>query len=120
MKILIVNDRKAIRMIILRTLRQAGFGDHEFIEAGNGSEGIQQVLSQKPGLILSEWNMPVMSGIEFLRALRAQGNETKFGFVCNFAEPDEHTLALENGALFLLSKPFTPERFQLALSSHVS
>jgi len=122
MKILIVDDSKAARMIIMRTLRQAGFGDHEFIEAGNGSEGIQQVRSQKFGMVLSDWNMPVMSGIEFLRALRAEGNETKFGFVVEVTEPGEHTraLALEEGALFLVSKPWTPERFRLALSPHVS
>ena len=120
MKILVVDDSKAARMIIMRTLRQAGFGDHECIEAGNGSEGIQQVLSQQPGLILSDWNMPVMSGIEFLRALRAEGNETKFGFVVQETDARISALALEEGALFLVSKPWTPERFRLALSPHVS
>jgi two-component system, chemotaxis family, chemotaxis protein CheY len=120
MKILIVDDSKAMRMIVMRTLRQAGFGDHEFIEAGNGSEGLQKVKSENPGLVLSDWNMPVMSGIEFLRALRAEGNQTKFGFVTSEGTQETRDLALGEGALFLVTKPFTPESFQEAIGAHVS
>jgi len=120
MKILIVDDSKAMRMIVMRTLRQAGFGDHEFIEAGNGSEGVQKVKSENPGLVLSDWNMPVMSGIEFLRALRAEGNQTKFGFVTSEGTQETRDLALGEGALFLVTKPFTPESFQEAIGAHVS
>jgi two-component system chemotaxis response regulator CheY len=119
MKILIVDDSKAMRMIVMRTLRQAGFGDHEFIEAGNGSEGVQKVKSENPGLVLSDWNMPVMSGIEFLRALRAEGNTTKFGFVTSEGTQETRDLALGEGALFLVTKPFTPESFQDAIGAHV-
>ena len=119
MKILIVDDSKAMRMIVMRTLRQAGFGDHEFIEAGNGSEGLQKVKSEVPGLVLSDWNMPVMSGIEFLRALRAEGNTTKFGFVTSEGTQETRDLALGEGALFLITKPFTPDSFQEAIGQYV-
>ncbi len=121
MKILIAASSAAKRMIIGRTLRQAGFGNHDFIEAQNGSDGMQKVVSQQPGLILSDWNMPVVSGLEFLRMLRADGNKTKFGFVCtDTGSPERQATALEEGALFLLQGRLTPASFKAALTSHVS
>ena len=92
MKILIVDDSKAMRMIVKRTLRQAGLGGHEVEEAGNGVEALPLVASWQPDLVLSDWNMPEMNGIDFLRALRAQGNEVRFGFVTAFISVDETRL----------------------------
>ncbi len=119
MKILVVDDSKAMRMIVLRTLRQAGFGDHEFLEAGNGAEGLERVKEHAPALVLSDWNMPVMSGVEFLRALRASGNTTKFGFVTSEGTQEAQDLALAEGALFLVTKPFTAESFRDAIGPHL-
>jgi CheY-like chemotaxis protein len=78
MKILIVDDSKAMRMIVTRTLRQAGHGDHTFVEAVDGADGLAKVASESPDLVLSDWNMPEVTGIEFLRALRASGEERFF------------------------------------------
>ena len=72
MKILIVDDSKAMRMIVTRTLRQAGYGDHTFVEAVDGADGLAKVASEAPDLVLSDWNMPEVTGIEFLRALRGE------------------------------------------------
>jgi two-component system chemotaxis response regulator CheY len=73
MKILVVDDSKAMRMIVARNLRQAGLGDATIVEAGNGVEGLAAVHADQPDLILSDWNMPEMSGIEFLHAVRDAG-----------------------------------------------
>ena len=81
MKILIVDDSKAMRMIVTRTLRQAGFADHDYLEAADGAEGLAVVQSERPDLVLSDWNMPDVNGIEFLQKLRASGNEVRFCFV---------------------------------------
>ena len=81
MKILIVDDSKAMRMIVTRTLRQAGFADHDYLEAADGAEGLAVVAAERPDLVLSDWNMPEVSGIEFLQKLRASGYDTRFGFV---------------------------------------
>ncbi|MGZ6737691.1 MAG: response regulator [Mycobacteriales bacterium] len=117
MKILIVDDSKAMRMIVTRTLRQAGYGDHEFLEAENGVQGLELVGSAAPDLVLSDWNMPEMTGIEFLQALRAKGDTTRFGFVTSESTDAMRSLASESGALFLIAKPFTADTFADALGA---
>jgi two-component system chemotaxis response regulator CheY len=116
MKILIVDDSKAMRMIVRRTLRQAGYGDHAVTEVTNGKEALDSVREAKPDLILSDWNMPEMSGIEFLDALKAEGISVKFGFVTTERTPEMRERAESSGASFMIVKPFTPEDFKSALS----
>jgi two-component system chemotaxis response regulator CheY len=116
-KILVVDDSKAMRMIVIRNLRQAGLGDSTVIEAENGALGLDQVHSEAPDLILSDWNMPEMTGIEFLRALRGEGNETRFGFVTSESTPAMRDQAMEAGAAFLLAKPFSADDFQKLVGS---
>jgi two-component system chemotaxis response regulator CheY len=116
MKILIVDDSKAMRMIVRRTLRQAGFDGHDIEEAENGDEAFTQVESWKPDLVLSDWNMPVVNGIDFLRNLRAAGNQVRFGFVTSEGTDDMRALASDAGAAFLIAKPFTDDAFREALT----
>lgn len=111
MKILVVDDSKAMRMMVIRTLRQAGFGDAQVTEAENGKDGLAKVASTAPDLILCDWNMPEMNGIEFLKALRASGNKTTFGFVTSEGGADMRAQATDAGAAFLITKPFTADRF---------
>jgi two-component system chemotaxis response regulator CheY len=120
MKILVADDSKAMRMIVVRTLRQAGYAGHDIIEAENGREALEMVRSEVPDLILSDWNMPEMTGIEFLRALRAAGSSIPFCFVTSEGSDEMRALADEAGAVGLIAKPFTAESFQNALSSVVS
>jgi two-component system, chemotaxis family, chemotaxis protein CheY len=114
-KILLVDDSKTIRMLIKRNLRQAGFEESEVIEAEDGAAGLALALSESPDLILSDWNMPEMSGMEFLQALRAQGVETTFGFITSETTPTYKEQALAAGASFLLAKPFNADSFADAL-----
>ena len=120
MKILVADDSKAMRMIVVRTLRQAGFAGHDVIEAENGAEALKLTNAESPDLILSDWNMPEMTGIEFLRALRGSGSAIPFCFVTSEGSEEMRTMAAESGALGLIAKPFTPEAFSDALSSVVS
>jgi two-component system, chemotaxis family, chemotaxis protein CheY len=115
MKILVVDDSKAMRMIVRRTLRQAGFGDHAVSEASNGNEALAAVRQDKPDLILSDWNMPEMSGIELLDNLNAAGIAVKFGFVTTERTEEMRARASGAGASFLIVKPFTPDDFKVAL-----
>lgn len=117
MKILVVDDSKAMRMIVIRTLRQAGFGHHTLEEAANGVEALKAIEAVPPDLVLSDWNMPDMSGIELLRALRGRGSTIKFGFVTSEGSEEMRTRAIESGASFLIAKPFTVESFQKVLSN---
>jgi len=112
MKVLVVDDSKTMRMIVIRNLRQIGYGDATIIEAGNGSEALDVIASAQPDLVLSDWNMPEMNGIDLLRALRSQGNRVPFGFVTSESSPDMELQARNAGAEFLIAKPFTVEAFQ--------
>ncbi|GAA2647772.1 response regulator [Paractinoplanes durhamensis] len=111
MKILIADDSRVMRQIVVRTLRQAGFGDHDLIEAANGREAFDMTKAENPDLVLSDWNMPEMTGIEVLRQLRAAGNAVKFGFVTSESTPEMKDQAEAAGALFFIVKPFSAERF---------
>jgi two-component system, chemotaxis family, chemotaxis protein CheY len=119
MKILIVDDSKAMRMIVIRTLRQAGFGGHELVEATNGAEGLAAVTQGGFDVVLSDWNMPQMNGIDFLKATRAAGSTVPFGFVTSEGTPAMRQQANEAGANFLIAKPFTAESFGSALKGFI-
>lgn len=120
MKILIVDDSKAMRMIVTRTMKQAGFDKHTFIEASNGREALGVIQEQNPDAVLCDWNMPEMSGIELLRELRALGNEVRFGFITSESSPEVHQEARDSGAAFLVTKPFTAERFRVEIGLAIS
>ena len=73
-KILIVDDSRVMRGIVKRSLRQAGFGDWDVEEADNGKAALSQIDAARPDLVLADWNMPEMTGIEMLRTLRSEGS----------------------------------------------
>lgn len=112
MKLLIVDDSKAMRMIVKRTLKQAGFGSHEFVEAENGIDALEKIESEKPNVVLSDWNMPELNGIGLLKKLRESGDKTPLGFVTSESTPEIHREAIDEGASFLITKPFTAESFE--------
>ena len=116
MKILIADDSKVMRQIVLRTMRQAGFGNHDFVEAADGAEALDKVAAESPDLVLSDWNMPNKTGIELLRALRENGDKTPFGFVTSEGSEEMREAAKAAGAMFLIAKPFTSDHFEDALS----
>lgn len=119
MKIMIVDDSAAMRMIVKKTLRQAGFDGHEFSEAEDGAQALAAIRAGSPDLVLSDWNMPNMSGIELLEKLAAEGVKIKFGFVTAAATDDMRTRASSAGAKFVISRPFTAETFKAALAPHI-
>jgi len=115
MRILVVDDSKAMRMIVIRTLHLAGYEEHEIVQAENGRHAIEVISGAPPDLVLCDWNMPEMSGLELLTGLRAAGWDVPFGFVTSEAAPQMREQALAAGAMCLIAKPFTAEDFQDAL-----
>jgi two-component system chemotaxis response regulator CheY len=115
MQIMVVDDSKAMRSIVMRALRQAGY-DVTFVEAANGAEALEAIRAAPPSLVMTDWNMPEMSGIELLQALRAEGNTVKLGFITSESNSTMRDLALQSGALFMLAKPFTPDAVKAALA----
>ena len=116
MDILLVDDSKTMRMIVQRTIRQAGYRGLTVGEAENGAQALEKLREVKPLLILSDWNMPEMSGIDFLKQVRAAQNDVPFGFITSETSRGIKELAMSSGATFLISKPFTPEDVQEALT----
>ena len=116
MDILLVDDSKTMRMIVQRAIRQAGFRGLVVEEANGGPQALEKIAMKQPKLVLSDWNMPEMLGVELLQSLRAARNPVPFGFVTSESSPEIKQQAMNAGALFLITKPFGPEDFQDALT----
>ncbi len=106
---LVVDDSRAIRGILRNFLRELGF---DVLEAGDGLEALntlKQILP--PDLVLVDWEMPVMNGLEFVRAVRAQHtfNAMRLMMVTTRAEENDIARALEAGADEYVMKPFTKD-----------
>lgn len=105
---LVVDDSKVTRLLVAHILRQVGF---EVAQAANGREGIDQLLGHKPSVVLIDWNMPDMNGLEFVRAVRADTNHADVRLLIVTSEEDQGLIAeaLEAGADGYIHKPFTKE-----------
>jgi two-component system, chemotaxis family, chemotaxis protein CheY len=112
MRVLVADDSRVMRQIVVRTLRQAGYDWWEITEAADGSAALEMLAEVEPDLVLSDWNMPEMTGIDLLRTMRGQGDETPFGFVTSEGSTEMRAQAEAAGALFLIAKPFTAEVFR--------
>lgn len=116
MDVLIVDDSSVMRKIVQRGLREAGFRNLSIGEASNGAEALLQLAKATPRVILSDWNMPEMSGIDLLKRVRGTNSKVPFGFITSEASSEIKELSKSSGANFLIVKPFTPEDVQDALS----
>lgn len=110
MKVLLVDDSATMRRIQKTQLTALGVTD--VVEAGNGDEALG-VLSSTPGIeiVLLDWNMPIMNGIDCLKAIRANAGYAKLKvFMCTSeSEKSKVMEALQAGANNYIVKPFTPE-----------
>ena len=115
-KVLIVDDSRAFRLILTRVLRQAGY-DAVVTEAATGEEGLAQLDGQQFDLILSDWNMPGMGGLGMLEKFREGGRQEPFVlFVTTEWTEEQRSTAQAAGANGFLPKPFTPEGLHQLLS----
>lgn len=114
MRVVVADDSRVMRQIVVRTLRQAGF-EWEVMEAEDGAQALQLALSQQPDLVLSDWNMPNMLGIEMLQQLRASGSRIPVGFITSEGSQKMRDIAAQSGASFLIAKPFDAATFKQIL-----
>jgi two-component system chemotaxis response regulator CheY len=112
MKVLIVDDSKVMRVILTRIIKEMG---HETIEAGDGQDALKKTEEAGGvGLALVDWNMPVMNGLEFVKALRADSRFSGIPvmMVTTETEMGQVQLALQAGANNYVTKPFTADVIQ--------
>ena len=109
MRALVVDDSRVMRTIVARILKQLGFAVRE---AGHGQEALAALQAQpETSLALVDWNMPVMNGLEFVTALRADARWSGVTVVMVTTESELNQVekALTAGANEYVMKPFTPE-----------
>ncbi len=106
--VLVVDDSRIVRKVARRILEGLGFAVDE---AENGAEALAFCRSKLPDGILLDWNMPVMNGIEFLYALRAEfgQDEPRVVFCTTESELESIARAVEGGANEYIMKPFDAE-----------
>lgn len=107
MKVLVVDDSSTMRRIVVNALRRIGYADT--IEAPDGLAALNH-LSAGIGLIITDWNMPEMSGPEFTRAVRSHplGKSVPILMVTTRGAREEIVAAVDAGVTSYIHKPFTP------------
>lgn len=106
---MVVDDSRAIRLILTRTLAEFGY---DVCQAANGKEALSVLEGhQDVSLVLVDWNMPEMNGLEFVKNVRADGRygEVKLMMVTTETQVEQMITALEAGANEYVMKPFTKE-----------
>ena len=112
MKVLVVDDMVTMRRIVKNILKQLGFANVD--EAENGQEALQKLRADTYGFVVSDWNMPVMTGIDMLRAIRADEKLKPTPVLMVTAEAQQSNLieAVQAGVSNYIVKPFTAETLQ--------
>jgi two-component system chemotaxis response regulator CheY len=115
MRVLVVDDFATMRKIIKNVLKQISI--ENTVEAENGRMALQTLKSDSVDLIISDWIMPEMTGIEFLRACKEDPSIKNIPFIMVTAEAQKDSVveAIKGGVDNYIVKPFTPEKLQDAI-----
>jgi two-component system, chemotaxis family, chemotaxis protein CheY len=111
-RVLIVDDSSVMRKIVERSLRQAGVEALAVYEAGCGTDALEVLKTRAVDLILSDINMPLMDGLEFVRQIQARGLAPGVPIVMITTESSEEHVkqAIQAGARGYIRKPFTSDQ----------
>ena len=108
MRALVIDDSRTVRLVIAKLLAELGF---EVVEAANGRQGLAQLHQSPADVVLVDWNMPEMNGLEFIQAVRADRayDSVRLVMVTTETEQQQVIRALQAGASEYIMKPFTRE-----------
>jgi two-component system chemotaxis response regulator CheY len=108
MKFLVVDDSATMRRILVNSLQRIGYGD--CVEAEDGQQALEK-FDLSIGFVITDWNMPKMSGLDFAKALRAHGNGRTIPIlmVTTRSVREDIVAAVEAGVNSYIVKPFTPQ-----------
>jgi len=109
MRVLVVDDFSTMRKIVKNILRQIGFTN--IVEADDGSTAWEVLNKDNIEFIVSDWNMPIMTGIDLLRKVRASEEYADIPFLMVTAEAQQENIieAVQAKVSNYIVKPFTPE-----------
>ncbi len=107
MRFLVVDDSSTMRRIIINSLNK--LGHDQIVEASNGREGLDRLATTDVDFIITDWNMPYMNGIEFIRTVRTleKSKETPVLMVTTHAATNDIVEALRAGVNSYIVKPFS-------------
>jgi CheY-like chemotaxis protein len=104
---LIVDDSRAIQAIIKRSISAAGYESASVQSASNGQAALEALERMTPDLLITDWHMPGMSGLELIQVVKqTRGDQIQMGLVTTEVSPDMLRQARDSGAAFILQKPF--------------
>lgn len=108
MKFLVVDDSATMRRIVVNSLNRIGFAD--CVEAGDGTEALD-LFNASVDFVITDWNMPTMSGLEFVKALRSRDDGTRVPIlmVTTRSVREDIVQAAQAGVNNYVVKPFTPQ-----------
>ncbi|GAA6134119.1 hypothetical protein NBRC116188_09080 [Oceaniserpentilla sp. 4NH20-0058] len=115
MKFLIVDDSLAMQSIIKRSLAKAGYEENDYQTAVDGFQALEIIEQWQPDIVISDWHMPNMTGIELLKVVQEREIDVKIGLVTTETNQRLIVEAKEAGALFVLHKPFEAHELQQKL-----
>jgi two-component system chemotaxis response regulator CheY len=109
MKILVVDDFSTMRRIVKNILRQLNFNN--IVEADDGASALDILQKEKIDMVVSDWNMPKMTGLELLKAIRSDDALKDIPFLMVTAEAQQENIieAVKSGVSNYIVKPFTAE-----------
>lgn len=106
-RFLIVDDSRAIQAIVRRVVENCQYPNAEIRVAANGEEALQILETFKPQLVITDWHMPKVSGLELLQTMRQSGlTDIEVGFITTESSEALLNEARTNGAAFVINKPF--------------
>lgn len=118
MRALVVDDSGVMRKIVARSLGACGVSD--IAEAGDGREGMQLFSSDDFDLVITDWNMPEMTGLELLKAIRRSGSNVPIIMVTTEGEKGKVIEAIHAGVTDYLCKPFEQDELRDKLDKYVA
>ncbi|MFC7785850.1 response regulator transcription factor [Rossellomorea sp. GCM10028870] len=106
-RILIAEDEEVLRMLMVDTLEDEG---HELDEAADGREAVDQIMENDYDLILLDYMMPLLSGLEVIERVRnsPEKNKVKIMMVSAKSQQSDKDLVLKSGADYFIAKPYSP------------
>lgn len=112
--IMIVDDSLPMRGVLKKTLRAAGYGASEFLEAENGEHALEMVGQGPVDIIITDFNMPVMNGLELIRAMKEHPGARSIPVIVVSTEGsiEKVTEIINEGAAGYVKKPFSPEQIR--------